>query len=318
MNTSIRGIIRESLYGVTEMSKFTPSGVRGKWTKEKIKRYLKSHPSDNSSKFWVIMNEYKSFEEFSDNIYWHGGNVPGKLLPSIVIPRFTDRSGGGGYGLKYWVVSVSKSRRSASSFSGDRDHVNIYPVLIKPGSKIIDQSEIPNGGGRIKDSDQLEEHIEWLWDNGVDAVWLGGDEYELCLVNPKCSVVGDSETFRVFNINVKDLDESDLYKMWEVREMELQRRREKHNKSLEYKNEEKRKKIESYQNLLSQLEKEIEDYIPGESNIYKLSKLYNSYANVGISLIKHVEVHKTRKKIEDRLKVDSGDLYTFKREGVFI
>lgn len=44
--------------------------------------------------------------------------------------REVERIGGGGYGDKYWGISVSKSKEIASRFSGIHEGVFIYPIVL--------------------------------------------------------------------------------------------------------------------------------------------------------------------------------------------
>ncbi len=100
------------------MSSYTPI-VRNSWTKEKILKYLKKLPSSTGDyRFYKVLNSYKDFDDFKNNLYYHGstGYIDGGLKPSIIFPKRWDAEteGGGGYGTRYWSVSVSKSKAVAS------------------------------------------------------------------------------------------------------------------------------------------------------------------------------------------------------------
>jgi len=113
--------------------------------------------------------------------------------PSITFSdRTVEQGGGGGYGEKYWAISLSKSKRTAESFAGQRNSVRIHPVLLKKGAKVV---EIPE----IKDAADIEDYILDLWQKQVDAVWIGGGEQELAVINPKAIVFAkDADSYQVF------------------------------------------------------------------------------------------------------------------------
>jgi hypothetical protein len=206
----MRSILKLFLeHNIQEMSSYTPI-VRNGWTKDKIIKYLKKLPSGKGDfSFYKLLNRYKDFEEFKNNLYYHGSvaYING-LKPSIVFPKNWDAEteGGGGYGTRYWSVSLSKSKKVASNFSGNRDSMSIYPVLVRPDAKIINMD--------LNDSEELEDHIENLWNQGVDGVYIGGGEQELCIINPSCCVMGAGEYQKVFGLNIKDPTDEELLTIW--------------------------------------------------------------------------------------------------------
>jgi hypothetical protein len=177
--------------------------ARGGWTKEKIIRRLKEMKTSAGPIATVrTIAEFDTPEEFADHLYYHGtgGYVDGGLKPSIIrSEREAERMGGGGYGQRYWSVSVTKSKRVATNFSGQAPSVSVYPVILKKDAKVISRPD-------IQDSAEIEDMIEQLWSEGVDAVKIGDwtsefSEQELAVINPSAIVtVPKSEVFRVFNM----------------------------------------------------------------------------------------------------------------------
>lgn len=185
--------------------------VRGGWTKNKILRFLKQHSTfGGRSKATKAIAEFNNLQELKDHIFYHGSAFGSEhLKPSITMSdREVERIGGGGYGDKYWGISVSKSKKIASRFSGMSRTVNIYPIILYKNAKVI---EMPN----LTDALDLDEHIEQLWNDGVDAVWIGdknSGEQELCVINPNAVVnIGTPDFYKVYKlgteenpINIKD------------------------------------------------------------------------------------------------------------------
>ena len=187
--------------------------VRGGWTEGKILRYLKATPSLHGVRAASrLIAEFASPEELKEHMFYHGtkASVSG-LSPSITkSEEWAERHGGGGYGTRYWGVSVSKSKRVASSFGGHSPGVSIYPVVLAKGAKVVDRAD-------LADADDVSDHIVELWNDGVDAVRLGDwkeefSEQELLILNPRaiCNV-GTPDYYRQFRLrspenplNIKD------------------------------------------------------------------------------------------------------------------
>ena len=108
-----------------------------------------------------------------------------------------ERYGGGGYGDKYWGISVSRSKKIASNFSGTSKSVSILPIVLAKGAKV---KEMPN----IEDSSDIDDVIVDLWKEGIDAVWVGDKnkgEQELCVINPRAIVnINRADTYRVYGL----------------------------------------------------------------------------------------------------------------------
>lgn len=195
--------------------------VRGGWTKEKILRRLKESGGSLSgySTAAKIIAEFNSPEELSSHMFYHGTtNGSGRLLPSITMSdRDVERYGGGGYGNKYWGISVTSDKRVASTFSGMQHHVRILPIILLKGAKVI---EMP----QLHDAYDLNDHIVELWEQGVDAVWIGdknGGEKELCVLNPRAIVNIDwADSYQVYNLGGAEnplhiIDQTGIEKLYE-------------------------------------------------------------------------------------------------------
>jgi hypothetical protein len=175
------GGIPSNLTNVRNSRLFIPD-VRGGWTKEKIVKYFKNKLSDSISTFRLTkyISQFENWEQFKNHIYYHGtqGYIESGLKPSITMSeREAERSGGGGYGQRYYGISLTKRKRTAESFSGMSSGVTIYPVILKKDAKVIERTD-------LTDAADIEDIIVELYEQGIDAVWIGGGEEELVVVNP--------------------------------------------------------------------------------------------------------------------------------------
>lgn len=169
--------------------------VRGEWTKEKIIKRLKESGGSLAgySRAAELISEFDSPKELSENMFYHGTYYGrGRLKPSMIMSdREVERIGGGGYGDKYWGISVSKSKEIASRFSGIHEGVFIYPIVLAKNANV---KEMPD----LNDASDLDDCIIDLWKEGIDAVWIGDKnhgEQELCVINPKAIVNIDSSDY---------------------------------------------------------------------------------------------------------------------------
>lgn len=189
------------------------TNIRGSWTKAKIIKELKEIKKTNGSygKFPLLKGiaSFENGKQLKDHLFYHGtgGGVSGALYPSITMSeREAERSGGGGYGERYFAISVSKSKRRASIFSGQSNTISVYPVILNKDAKVIDRPD-------INDSVELEDIIEELWNDKVDAVRIGdwndpNSEQELAVLNPQAiSTWSSSETNRVYEFKLRDVKE---------------------------------------------------------------------------------------------------------------
>lgn len=169
--------------------------VRGEWTKEKIIKRLKESGGSLAgySNAAELISEFDSPKELSEYMFYHGTYYGrGRLKPSMIMSdREVERIGGGGYGDKYWGISVSKSKEIASRFSGIHEGVFIYPIVLAKNANV---KEMPD----LNDAADLDDCIIDLWKEGIDAVWIGDKnrgEQELCVINPKAIVNIDSSDY---------------------------------------------------------------------------------------------------------------------------
>lgn len=169
--------------------------VRGEWTKEKIIKRLKESGGSLAgySRAAELISEFDSPKELSEHMFYHGPYYGrGRLKPSMIMSdREVERIGGGGYGDKYWGISVSKSKEIASRFSGIHEGVFIYPIVLAKNANV---KEMPD----LNDAADLDDCIIDLWKEGIDAVWIGDKnhgEQELCVINPKAIVNIDSSDY---------------------------------------------------------------------------------------------------------------------------
>lgn len=169
--------------------------VRGEWTKEKIIKRLKESGGSLAGYSCAaeLISEFDSPKELSENMFYHGTYYGGgRLKPSMIMSdREVERIGGGGYGDKYWGISVSKSKEIASRFSGIHEGVFIYPIVLAKNANV---KEMPD----LNDAADLDDCIIDLWKEGIDAVWIGDKnrgEQELCVINPKAIVNIDSSDY---------------------------------------------------------------------------------------------------------------------------
>lgn len=192
------------------------SPVRGQWTKDKILRRLKDIGGSRKGLIRAakIISEFDSPEELEAHMYYHGTQYGGGALkPSILMSdRDIERYGGGGYGVKYWGISVSKSKKVASNFS-QGEEVRIYPIILCKSAKVVEV----NG---VEDAEDLDEYIEQLWKDGVDAVWIGKGEQELCVLNPQAIVnIDTADHYRNYKLGseenpLKIIDKEGIAKLY--------------------------------------------------------------------------------------------------------
>ena len=191
--------------------------VRGGWTKSKIKRYIPSSRYGLKATAEFIA-EYDSVEDLKNHMFYHGtpyGTSKG-MIPSIKQGRnWDENSGSGGYGKRYWGISVTPSKKIASNFSSNSDSMTIYPILLAKHAVV---EEAPN----ISDAVEVEEIIEDYWNRGVDAIKLGdSSEDELLVLNPAaiCNR-GEGDFYHVYRLGqemnpLRSKSDDDIAKMYE-------------------------------------------------------------------------------------------------------
>lgn len=191
-----RACIEEALRKEGHLRAKIPA-YRGDLTQQKILRWLKKNVRESASGAqagWRFVQCFDTPQELADHTYWHGsgGGVSGGLRPSITMSDRELGTAGGGYGEKYWGISVSKSKNSASNFTGTAASGSVYMVVLHKDAAVREMAD-------LQDASEIEEHLIRLWKDRVDAVWIGGGEEELVVLNPKAVWIGPGEYFRVFN-----------------------------------------------------------------------------------------------------------------------
>lgn len=192
--------------------------VRGGWNQRKILDYLRHYGSlhgvATASK---LIAEFDSVEELKAHMFYHGTtNAFDHMRPSITkSERWVEQFGGGGYGQRYWGISLTDDKKTASIFSGPESYVRIYPVILAKNANVVDRAD-------WTDAADAEDHIVELWNEGVDAVRIGGGEKELLVLNPRaiCNI-GTSDFYQAYRlgsdenpINIKN--DEQIARMFEV------------------------------------------------------------------------------------------------------
>jgi len=224
--------IRYASGGKIYSSRLLVPEVRGGWTKDKILRYFKKWGSDTITTYTLLkfINDFDSWQDFKNNLFYHGTTsyISKGLKPSIVFSeRYIEKNGGGGYGQRYWGISLTKNKRIAESFSGMRDYVSIYPVFLKKDAKVVEMLD-------IQDSAEIEDIIVDLYEQGIDAVWIGGGEEELVVINPNAIMLykKGEESFNVYGgFKSKNLSDEKIKEIYDTAKKLWQEYSSEYNKS---------------------------------------------------------------------------------------
>lgn len=240
--------------------------VRGGWTKEKILRYLKSVDSYSGvGKATREIANFDTVEDFKNHVFYHGSRygTSGGMQPSITMSdKKVERIGGGGYGEKYWAISLTKSKRVAGNIATAMGGGNIYPVLLAKNAKVIEMPE-------LTDSIDLEDHIVDLYEKGVDAVWIGdknAGEQELAVINPKAIInLGKSEFYNAYGFGteknpIRMNTEEDFRKIFEF--------------AKEYRNKDKETRLDEAKKLVYW--QSANGFFDPELNVIVLGKNFNT------------------------------------------
>jgi hypothetical protein len=88
---------------------------------------------------------------------------------------------------------LTKRKRTAESFAGQKSSVTIYPVILKRDAKVIERTD-------FEDASDVDDIVVELYEKGIDAVWIGGGEEELTVVNPYSIILykDGSEYFQAY------------------------------------------------------------------------------------------------------------------------
>jgi DNA polymerase III sliding clamp (beta) subunit (PCNA family) len=161
----------------------------------------------------------------SYNIY-HGTSAD--VLPIIKKEGFKfgselpeDAFRSGGYGRLQDSISFSMNPKIASRFTGTSNTGGLLEAKINSDANIV---KIDG----IEYAEELNDIIPKLLKDGVDAVYIGGGEEELVVINPKViSLTGKEETFKVIDGISKDIwNKNAEIKEWQdIQELDAQIRK---------------------------------------------------------------------------------------------
>lgn len=110
------------------------------------------------------------------------------------LPKDTFR--GGGYGKIQSSISFTETPKDASRFSTLSKDGEIVEAKLKPNSKIVSIQG-------VEDAVELEDYIAYLRKQKVDAVYIGGGEKELVVINPKMVTPIKSHPTNIWNKTTK-------------------------------------------------------------------------------------------------------------------
>lgn len=103
-----------------------------------------------------------------------------------------DNFRGGGYGKKQNSISFAETPKEASIFSTLSKNGEIVEAKLKPNAKVVSIEG-------IEDSTDLDDYIEYLIKEKIDAVYIGGGEKELAVINPKVVIPTKSQLTDIWN-----------------------------------------------------------------------------------------------------------------------
>jgi hypothetical protein len=106
------------------------------------------------------------------------------------LPEETFR--GGGYGKMQSSISLTETPKDASRFSTLTKNGEIVEAKLKPNSKVVSIDG-------VEDAVELEDYISYLKKQKVDAVYIGGGEKELVVINPKAITPTKSQLTDIWN-----------------------------------------------------------------------------------------------------------------------
>lgn len=195
VSRNIKQFLKENVTAEYINSRLSIPKVRGGWNTNKIIKYLKSNGSYYSTLTAIReIADFDNVDELESHLFWHGSQyLQTYLKPSITkSEKWAEQYGGGGYGDRYYAVSLTKRKKTASNFAMNARPI-VHPVIVAKDAVIKDME------GKLQDAYDLEEIIVDLYTEGVDAVWIGGGEGELCVINPRCiiNVSGASQFYNM-------------------------------------------------------------------------------------------------------------------------
>lgn len=310
------GDIGEHKLRLSYYPRLTISPVRGKWTKSKIIKRLKDIVGTKKGYSFAARRiaEFDSAEELAEHMFYHGSQFGGgRLKPSILMSDSeVERIGGGGYGQKYWGISVSRSKRIASNFSTGTS-VRVYPIILVKNAKIKEMPE-------LSDAADLEDYIEDLWEEGVDAVWIGDKnrgEQELCVINPAAIVnIDNPDIYNYYKLGTSEnpiniIDKDGINKLYQdakryVNALENKPKKpEKPSRFLPAKDGEmigEKKSDEQYQKEMSEYERKLDEY--NNSDEVRRFQQEGEYAYRNIRFFKTPSGHAYGFTVDGKIYVD--------------
>jgi hypothetical protein len=99
---------------------------------------------------------------------------------------------GGGYGKMQNSISFAETPKEASIFSKLTRDGKIVEAKLKPNSKVVSIQG-------VEDAIDLEDYITYLRKQKIDAVYIGGGEKELVVINPKAVAPTKSQLTDIWN-----------------------------------------------------------------------------------------------------------------------
>lgn len=310
------GDIREHKLNLSYYPRLAISPVRGKWTKSKIIKRLKDIVGTKKGYSFAARRiaEFDSAEELAEHMFYHGSQFgSGRLKPSILMSDSeVERIGGGGYGQKYWGISVSRSKRIASNFSTGIS-VRVYPIILVKNAKIKEMPE-------LSDAADLKDYIEDLWEEGVDAVWIGDKnrgEQELCVINPAAIVnIDNPDIYKYYKLGTSEnpiniIDKDGINKLYQdakryVNALENKPKKpEKPSRFLPAKDGEtigEMKSDEQYQKEMSEYERKLDEY--NNSDEVRRFQQEDEYAYRNIRFFKTPSGHAYGFTVDGKIYVD--------------
>lgn len=202
IKNSVRNIIKESIYSINP--RMSIPKVRKGWTEKKILNYLKNNSSYSGLYSSIrFIAEFDNVNEFRSHLFWHGSQFhQSKLKPSIALGRYWDENtGGGGYGERYWGVSITSNKRTASHFSMNSG-VTIHPIILAKNAVVKNMPQ-------FTDSCEIcEDVLIELYTEGVDAVSINNED-EVVVINPRaiCNCDVASEYFKYYGLDDNSIKE---------------------------------------------------------------------------------------------------------------
>ncbi len=170
--TNFRGTSYEDLARVNIISK-TPQTIEqqlaGKIKEVKLNRDTFYHGTSAENADSIMSSGFKKGTELPENNFR-----------------------GGGYGKIQNSISFTETPKDASRFSTLIKNGEIVEAKLKPNSKIVSIEG-------IEDAVELDDYIPYLRKQNIDAVYIGGGEKELVVINPKVVTPTKSQLTDIWN-----------------------------------------------------------------------------------------------------------------------